>query len=412
MTSSLSAPSSASTSKDITRVTVATCIVFASFALADSGWGPLLAPLASQLHIALPTVGLFYSLWSAGYLPGTLLGGILIDRYGPRFALFWAACIIFCGWLSLGLTLFFPRFIPLALLLTLVGLSGIGGGIIDASSNGLISMLFASKRGTALSLFTILYPLCGVLIALVDATLLTVFHDNPLPSILLTIGVIVVASSTLLLIPPTYTMHVEHEAHQENSSSKKMPFLLLILPALLIMMFNSGLNSTLRTWTPAYLHVAFAQTPAAAAALSSIAWILSIVSRLVAAVVVLRVGTRRITVLCIIVAILGFILVLLSPNALLGTLALSLATIGLSPLFAIAITLGNELARRSPGAVAGVLLFAAGCCGVLSSWTFGYLLNSFNPHWAILFSLAIVILSIPGLLLLLIPSYRTGQAMS
>ena len=66
------------------------------------------------------------------------------------------------------LSLFLPFFAPLVALLVLAGLAGVGGGTIDAATNGLISSIFARNRGMALNLFNLLYPLGGIVVALVD----------------------------------------------------------------------------------------------------------------------------------------------------------------------------------------------------------------------------------------------------
>src|SRR5207247_10307866 len=80
----------------IVLITLAACLIFWIFVFSDSGWGPILTPLASQLHISLATTGLFYVIWSMGYLPGALVGGTMLDRYGPRRILFIAALIVLC----------------------------------------------------------------------------------------------------------------------------------------------------------------------------------------------------------------------------------------------------------------------------------------------------------------------------
>ena len=53
--------------------------------------------------------------------------------------------------------------------------------MIDASTNGVISAAFANKRGMALNLFNLLYPLGGVVVVLIDAGLLRLFHNDPRP---------------------------------------------------------------------------------------------------------------------------------------------------------------------------------------------------------------------------------------
>ncbi len=376
-------------------ITLATCLIFCIFALTDSGWGPILAPLATKLHIPLSTTGLLYVLWAAGYLPGALLGGTLLDRYGPQRVLFWAAIAILVGISIVCLGIFLPRSISIGALLVILALAGTGGGIIDATSNGLISAVFAEQRGRALSLFNLLYPLSGVVIALIVAWLLTAFHNNPLPPLLFTVGFIFVAMFSLLGIPRNFRLVSETNLTNTTEHTKQhrqTSFYAILFPVIVVMMFTGGINSTLRTWAPAYLHVAFGQAPGIAAALSSITWIFSMLSRLVVAWLIIRVGSWRIAIFSILVALLGFALLLVSPNALIATLAIAITTIGLSPLFATCITIGSERVPGSPGRVSGILLFASGSCGVLFNWLFGLMLNANGATWAVSFCLIIVIL--------------------
>src|SRR3989442_4218113 len=188
----------------IARITLAACLIFWVFVFGDSGWGPLLVPLSTQLHISLTTAGLLYVIWSTGYLPGAVVGGAMLDRYGPRRVLLGAALIVLCGMLCIYLGLLLPQLVPIEILLVIAGLAGIGGGVIDASTNGLISAAFANKRGMALNLFNLLYPLGGVVVALIDAGLLRLFHNDPRPPFLFTICFIVVAMFSLPGVPGTY----------------------------------------------------------------------------------------------------------------------------------------------------------------------------------------------------------------
>ncbi|MBV9229456.1 MAG: MFS transporter, partial [Chloroflexi bacterium] len=154
----------------VAYITFVACLIFWVFVFADSGWGPIITPLSTRLHISLAAAGLLYVAWSTGYLPGALIGGAMLDRYGPRLVFFIAALIVFSGLTTIYLGLLL-HFVLLPGLLMIAGFAGIGGGIVDASTNGLISGLFVSRRGTALNLFNLLYPLGGVVVALVDAGL-------------------------------------------------------------------------------------------------------------------------------------------------------------------------------------------------------------------------------------------------
>lgn len=379
----------------IVRVTLAACLVFWVFVFNDSGWGPLLTPLAGQLHISLVTAGLFYVVWSTGYLPGALAGGAMLDRYGPRRVLTWAVLWVFGGMLCVFLGLLVSRAIPVWVLLAIVGLASMGGGVIDASTNGLISMIYVEKRGAALNLFNLLYPLGGVIVALVAAGMLTVFHNDPRPTLLFTLGFALVALLSLPGLPTRMQFdggQKQSGTSQSGASQQGKPLVLLLAPVIAVMILTSGISSSVRAWAPAYLHVAFAQTPAIAAVLSSITWAIAALSRLGAAGLILRIGPWRMVMLGILVALGGLVALLFSPNAIVATLAIAVVSIGLSPLFATCLTIASEQAGRSLGSVAGLLLCTSGVSTVFCSWLFGLLLNSAGSAWAVLFCLLFVLL--------------------
>src|SRR5712692_10979246 len=390
--------------RTIAGIIIAACLIFWVFVFSDSGWGPILTPLSIQLHVSLVTVGLFYVLWSTGYLPGALVGGAMLDLYGPRRVLFGAALIVFCGILSIFVGLLLPRFVPLGALLAIAGLAGIGGGVIDATTNGVISAAFAHRRGMALNLFNLLYPLGGVLVALIDAGLLTLFHNDPRPAFLFTLCFIVVALFSLLGIPASYRIESREQQPQETLSQpapvhrygetmRRFSSLVTTLaPVIGVMILTAGISASVRAWAPTYLHVVFGQTPAVAAVLNSITWALSAASRLGAAALILRIGSWRMIMLGILVTLLGLIAMMLSPDAFIATLAIALTSIGLSPLFATCLTIGSERVGRSPGLVAGILLFTVGSSTVFCSWFFGFLLNTAGPTWAALFCFSAVFL--------------------
>ncbi|MGH2495431.1 MAG: MFS transporter [Ktedonobacteraceae bacterium] len=375
----------------IFRLTLAACLIFWIFVFVDSGWGPELTPLSIQLHTPLSVAGLFYVIWSTGYLPGALVGGAMLDRYGPRRVLFVAALIILSGMLLilLGVSAVswkpLAPYVPVAALLVIAGLAGSGGGIIDATTNGLISSVYAKKRGSALNLFNLLYPLGGVCIALIDAGLLTLFHNDPRPSLIFTLCFTMVAMLSLIGIPRGYLLDVPAasiaEIVEEPRQSRSL--LAILAPVIVVMMLTSGISSSTRAWTPAYLHVVYGQTPAIAAALSSVSWMLAASSRLGASILIARIGAWRMVMLGVCVTLIGLVGMTFSPNALLATLAIALTSIGLSPIFATCLAIGSERAGRSPGAVAGILLFSAGISTVFCSWFFGFLLNGAGPLWAL-----------------------------
>jgi MFS family permease len=380
----------------LVRLTVAACLLFWIFVFADSGWGPILVPLSNQLGISLTVTGLFYVVWSTGYLPGALIGGAMLDRYGPRRVLFGASLIILCGFFSIYIGLLVAHAMPVIALLAIAGLGGLGGGVIDASTNGLISAIYTERRGMALNLFNLLYPLGGVIVALTDAWLLRLFHNDPRPCFIFTMCFTAGAMISLLGIPTNYridggTSTLRKEGRGGNKESI-ITLVKILAPVILVMMLTSGISSSVRAWTPAYLHVAYAQTPAIAAALSSITWIIAAGSRLGAAFLILRIGSWRMVMLGLTIALIGLVALMFSPNAAVATVAIALTSIGLSPIFATCLAIGSERAGRAFGSVAGILLFVSGISTVFSGWFFGFLLNTSGPLWPVIYCFTFLVL--------------------
>ncbi|HEX9133951.1 MAG TPA: MFS transporter, partial [Ktedonobacteraceae bacterium] len=203
---------------------------------------------------------------------------------------------------------------------------------------------------------------------------------------------------TLLRSYPTGQAKRMEKRSPRRGTGESTSLVTILAPVIIVMMLTSGISSSVRAWTPAYLHVAYAQTPAIAAALSSITWILAACSRLGAAFLILRIGSWRMVMLGIVITLLGLVTMMLSPNAIVATLAIALTSIGLSPIFATCLAIGSERAGRSFGAVAGILLFVSGISTVFSGWFFGFLLNIVGPLWPILYCFTLV--SLGGLMAL------------
>lgn len=377
----------------LVRLTLIACLIFWVFVFNDSTWGPLLAPLATHLQISLSTAGLFYVIWSAGYLPGALVGGAMLDRYGPRLVCGVAVVWVGGALLSMLPGILQPGLIPAWVLLVMAGLGGIGGGVIDASTNGLISALYVERRGVALNLFNLLYPLGGVIVMLIDAGLLAAFHNDPRPAFSFTLAFTLLALLTLPALPQHVALQMDTVHPTRAQQAQSRPLIVQLAPVLAVMVLTTGVSSSVRAWTPAYLHVAFAQPPAFAAALSSFTWVLAALSRLGAAALLLWAGSWKTIMLGILVACGGLIALLLSPNVLLATLAIAVVGIGVSPLFATCLAVASEWAGHSPGSVAGLLLCVGGSSTVVCSWLFGLLLNTSGPAWAVLFCLLLLLLA-------------------
>lgn len=378
--------------KNLLGITLAACLILFIFAFSSSLWGPNIGPLSHLLHTPSTTVQFFLELWAVGYIPGALAGGLLLDRFGPRTTFLMATLILSGGLLAFLACLSFPHLAPMAMLLVLVGIAGLGGGIIDASANGMMSSVYAHKRGTVLNLFSLIYPIAGFIIALVEAGLLTVFHNDPRPAFIFPIAFALVALLSLPGIPEHF--RIKHGTNNLKSTIKSAPTLLRILaPVIIVMVLTGGVYISIYTWDASYMHTAFKQPASLIAILIGVTWIVDALGRLGAAGLITRLGSWKITLLSIGTGLLGLLVLIFSRDVFVATAGFAIAITGLGPIYGTSLTLAGERTERTLGSVTGILLFANALFGLFWIWLFGLLLHSTGTFWPVLSSIILVLLS-------------------
>jgi MFS family permease len=395
-------------------ITLATALILFIFAFSSAIWGPNIGPLSQLLHSPVSKIEIILELWGLGYIPGALLGGLLLDRFGPRIVFLIASLILAGGLLAFLLSLaLFGQFASFVLILILICIAGIGGGLVDSSTNGTISSVYAKKRGIALNLFSMIYPVGGLLITLVDGGLLITlvdggllakFHNSPLPSFIFVLGFAFLALFSLLGIPAGF--RIPHGTTSLKSTIKSAPALLgVLVPVIGVMTPIEGVYVSIYTWSPNYLHVAFGVTAAIGAFLTSGIWIADGLSRLGTASIISRIGSWKIIMIGMVVGLVGLILLAFSPNTIIAAAAFALTMIGISPIYGTSLTIAGERTERSLGSATSIMLFISSTFNLFYIWFFGFLLHTVGPIWPVLLSIAFVIVGTLIALFWLRPHY-------
>ena len=135
-------------------------LIYFSFGLTVAAMAPLVPAICSDLEISYGAMGAVLGAWPFVYILSALPCGMLLDRIGPRKALFVAAAIM-------ALSGFLRSFSDTYLIMILaVAVFGLGGPLISIGAPKLIAFLFEGKdRGLAMGIY-ITGPGVGAVVAL------------------------------------------------------------------------------------------------------------------------------------------------------------------------------------------------------------------------------------------------------
>ncbi|MFC1945739.1 CynX/NimT family MFS transporter [Chloroflexota bacterium] len=135
-------------------------LAYCAFGLVSRSLAPLVTPVVEDLSISYSQMGIIMGSWPITYIPVSLVGGIILDRWGIRKSLFLGIFII---GLSAGLRYFASGFGTMFLF---VAMFGLGGPMISVGAPKTISTWFAGRsRGTAVGIY-MTAPWIGGLLAL------------------------------------------------------------------------------------------------------------------------------------------------------------------------------------------------------------------------------------------------------
>ena len=135
-------------------------LIYFSFGLTVAAMAPLVPAICSDLEISYGAMGAVLGAWPFVYILSALPCGMLLDRIGPRKALFVAAAIMA---LSGFLRCFSDTYLVMILA---VAVFGLGGPLISIGAPKLIAFLFEGKdRGLAMGVY-ITGPGVGAVVAL------------------------------------------------------------------------------------------------------------------------------------------------------------------------------------------------------------------------------------------------------
>lgn len=204
--------------------------------------GSLSIPVGKRFFLGPSEIGALFSVMPFGVLTGSLLFGPVCDRHGYRIPLVVSCLLLFIGFQGIAHS---SDTVQLAVFIFICGL---GGGIVNGATNGVVADISTTDKGGDLSLLGVFFAVGAIgmpfLLALFERT-----YDYD--TVLSCVGVLPlpVALACLLIRFPAPKI--------QPSVPLRETFRLAASPLLLGMSFflflQSGIEATVSNWTTRYL---------------------------------------------------------------------------------------------------------------------------------------------------------------
>ena len=232
------------------------CLYF-SFGLTVTGLAPLVAVIIVDLNMSYTAMGSVLGAWQLVYIFSSVPCGVLLDRLGPRRALFIGGILVAAS--SLGRSMASDH---LTLFLA-VGLLGLGGPIVSAGAPKVVSLWFHGReRGLAMGLYITGPTLGGVLALSLSNSFLMPWLDNDWRAVLqLWAAVAAVGAGIWLVVsahPSSRAMEKQLAAEPRQSQLRVLGDLLKLPHVRLVLAMGPGIfmfNHALNNWLPELLRV-------------------------------------------------------------------------------------------------------------------------------------------------------------
>ncbi|GAC1439846.1 MAG: MFS transporter [Terriglobales bacterium] len=328
--------------------------------------GPMLPVLTARWALDDAHAGSLFTAQFSGSIMGVMGSSFLMSRWSPRVSL-----VLGLGLMAIGSATLLAASWTLAMLSTLG--FGIGLGLVIPTTNLLVSEPNPYNRAAALNLINLSWGVGAVSCPFLVAALLPVHHTTHMlygVAALLTLVAVGVMRAVCPVLAPI----------RENTSgvstgmwwSRWVP----IVGALFF--FYVGSEAGMSGWTATYAHRMIAGADTGWLLMPSLFWAGLLLGRATAPILLRHVRELKLAKFGLVLAILGIFVLLTSRYLSAIAISVSVAGLGFSSVFPIAIaTLSHKFGSKT-SRIAGVMFALAGSGGATLPWLVGYTSSRFG----------------------------------
>ncbi|MEA5062165.1 MAG: MFS transporter [Proteiniphilum sp.] len=351
-----------------TLVYIAACIGMAFFGIAFIVMGSVLPSLTAKYSLDAVGSSSLISLLPVGVLTGSLLFGVIVDRFGYKLLLVVSALFTSLGIEGLSI------FENLNVLRICIFFIGLGGGMLNGATNALASDISNDKeRGAKLSILGVCYGIGALGMPLLLGMLSGTYSSQ---IILQGTGLVMFAAIFYFIVIKFPEPKIKQGFPVKQAIQLIKEPLLLFLSFFLF--FQSGMEGLINNWTTSYLD--------GRTAISSDDVVLSLtffvlgmtVSRLLLSYILPIIKNEYILLGGIMTAIIGLLILHYAGDLRIAAVSLFIAGFGLAAGFPVIISYIGTSYKNISGTAIGFAMVIALSGNTLLNYAMGFISKSFG----------------------------------
>lgn len=351
-----------------TLVYIAACIGMAFFGIAFIVMGSVLPSLTAKYSLDAVGSSSLISLLPVGVLTGSLLFGVIVDRFGYKLLLVVSALFTSLGIEGLSI------FENLNVLRICIFFIGLGGGMLNGATNALASDISNDKeRGAKLSILGVCYGIGALGMPLLLGILSGTYSSQ---IILQGTGLVMFAAIFYFIVIKFPEPKIKQGFPVKQAIQLIKEPLLLFLSFFLF--FQSGMEGLINNWTTSYLD--------GRTAISSDDVVLSLtffvlgmtVSRLLLSYILPIIKNEYILLGGIMTAIIGLLILHYAGDLRIAAVSLFIAGFGLAAGFPVIISYIGTSYKNISGTAIGFAMVIALSGNTLLNYAMGFISKSFG----------------------------------
>ena len=350
------------------KVFIAACLGLLVFGMVAVTLGSVLPEIVEKFQASELEAGFLASLLYIGILIGSLLFGPFADRYGYKGLMCFCCLLVLIGLegIAFGKTWQMIQLSVLAI--------GSGGGALNGATSALVADITEEKeRGAKLSLLGIFYGVGAILMPTILASL-AVLYDRT--TIFLGIGSFIACILLyigLLKFPvPKQSQGVPLKEMWQLAKNKTLLSLSLIL------LFQSGMESVVSSWSTSFLQAQPDVFPRMALMALTVHMVALTATRLLLSRLLSRFAAYQVLVVCMGILLLGCLLLWISPSYTVSLVAMAILGCGFAGAFPIIFAQLGTIWAEVSGTAFSVCLSIVLLGGISISYLMGWIAHQFG----------------------------------